>query len=192
MTATLPQRVLVAGMGNVLTGDDGFGVRVVEALQDGSALQSGVRVIEVGIGGIHLVQELMTGYDALVVVDAVDRGGDPGTVYTLVPEVRDVSEMGEFERGEFLADMHYTVPAKALMLARALGVLPGSVYIVGCQPESLDLGIGLSGSVAAAVAVAVRRIRTLLAGLRDGTVAAGDGNSETRTKEDVCRISAVG
>lgn len=172
MTETPAPRFLVAGMGNVLTGDDGFGVRVVEALQAGAPLPPSVRLMEVGIGGIHLVQELMTGYEALIVLDAVDRGGEPGTVYTLEPEVREVSELCEAERAEFLADMHYTVPAKALMLARALGVLPETVYIVGCQPRTVDLGLELSGSVAGAVDVAARRVRTVLAGLMDGSAAA--------------------
>lgn len=159
------RRVLVAGMGNVLTGDDGFGVRVVEALQRDGGLPPSARAIEVGIGGIHLVQELMDGWDALIVVDAVDRGGEPGTVYVLEPRVPGLEEMSDADRRDFLAETHYAVPAKALTLARALAVLPDATYIVGCQPATVDLGIALSRSVAPVVERAAERVRALVADL---------------------------
>lgn len=169
-----PPRALVIGMGNVLTGDDGFGVRVIEALELDASLPAGIRLLEVGIGGIHMVQELMTGYDALIVVDAVDRGGAPGTIYTLEPQVAEIADLTDAERSEFLADTHYAVPRKALMLARALGVLPEQVYIVGCQPVSTELGIGLSPIVSRAVGAAAARVRSLLGEIRSGAaVAAG-------------------
>lgn len=158
-------RALVAGVGNVLTTDDGFGVRVVEALRRDETLPTGARLVDVGIGGIHLVQELMDGYDALIVVDAVERGGEPGTVYTLVPEVPEIDDLDEAERAEFLADTHYAVPAKALMLARALAVLPERVYIVGCQPAGVELGLSMSDPVARAVPEAAQRVKDLLAEL---------------------------
>lgn len=158
-------RILVAGVGNVLAGDDGFGVRVVGAVRDGGRLPAEVRVVEVGIGGIHLVQELMDRYDALVVVDAVQRGGAPGTVYVLEPHVPEIDELDDIERCDFLADTHYAVPAKALMLARALAVLPSTVYIVGCQPASVEPGLELSEAVERAVMEAAARVRSLLAGI---------------------------
>jgi hydrogenase maturation protease len=145
-------RVLVAGMGNVLRRDDGFGVEVARRLANDASLSDTAKVIEVGIGGIHLVQELMTGYDALVVIDAVERGTDPGTVHLLAADVPDLAEWSEDQRGDFLADTHYTTPAKAMILAKALGVLPPRVFILGCQPaDAADLGIGLSKAVEEAV-----------------------------------------
>ena len=163
-------RVLISGMGNVLRRDDGFGVEVARRLvQEGERLPTEhgahVKIIEVGIGGIHLVQELMDGYDVLVVVDAMERGSPPGTVHVLEAEVDDLGAWTEDERGDFLADMHYTTPSKAMILAKALGVLPASVFIVGCQPAEVgDLGIGLSEPVARAVAVAVGEIEKLVSG----------------------------
>src|SRR5919198_693630 len=77
-------RVLIAGVGNLLRGDDGFGPAVVERL---GALPAGVHAIETGIGGMALLQELMGGWDGLVVVDAVDRGAAPGSVFVLEPTV---------------------------------------------------------------------------------------------------------
>ena len=156
-------RILVAGMGNVLRGDDGFGVEVARRLVDEKALPTEVTVIEVGIGGIHLVQELMAGFDALVVIDAVERRSAPGTVHLLAADVPDLAEWSEDQRGDFLADTHYTTPAKAMILAKALGVLPPQVFILGCQPaDAENLGIGLSGAVEQAVNQAAKALSTLV------------------------------
>ena len=153
-------QVLVAGMGNDLRQDDGFGIAVVRwFFEDG--VPEGVQVYESGIGGIGLVQELMDGYEALVIVDAADRGEEPGTVYLLEVEVPDLEEFTQESRQEFLADTHYAVPSKALILARALKVLPPRVYILGCQPKEHELGMGLSEPVKAGVAEATRRLREL-------------------------------
>lgn len=166
--------ILIAGMGNVLRRDDGFGVEVARRLAGSGRLPDGVKVIEVGIGGIHLVQELMAGYEMLVIIDAVERDSAPGTVYVLEAEVPALEAWPEIERQDFLADMHYTTPSKALILARALHVLPAQVYIVGCQPVEVDeLGIGLSEVVEGATAETMRRIERLV----QRFVAAGQGGS---------------
>lgn len=158
-------RVLIACMGNVLRADDGFGYAVARQLERRD-LPAGTDLIEVGIGGIHLVQQLQDGYDALVVVDAVDRQAEPGTVFTLRPRVPDLAPVGDDRRSEFLADMHYTVPSKALTMAKALGSLPARVWIVGCQPEDAErLGMELSPAVKAAVGEACARIERLVGGV---------------------------
>lgn len=155
----------MAGMGNVLRRDDGFGVAVIAALQGrpGGA-GPGSRLIEVGIGGIGLIQELMEGYDALVLVDAVDRGGEPGTVYVLEPPLPDLGALGPEERRIMAADMHELIPSRALVMAAALDVLPPRVRIVGCQPaETEELSTELSAVVAAAVPRAVDAVLRLVA-----------------------------
>ena len=158
-------RVLVVGVGNVLNGDDGFGVEVARKLA-ARPLPEGVRVAETGIGGIHLVHELMDGYDALVVVDAVDRGRPPGTVMVIEAEVLDVSEMAPEARHDLLADMHLATPERALMVAQAVGVLPERTVIVGCQPRQIEtLGVGLTDEVAAAVDQAVTEVERCLTAL---------------------------
>lgn len=160
------RRVLVAGVGNVLRGDDGFGPAVVRALS-ACALPDDVRLIEVGIGGIALVHELMDGYDEVIVVDAVDRDGPPGSLYVLEPEVPDLSTAGAAHDQALAGDMHQAVPARVLTMARALGVLPRVVRIVGCQPAETDeLTTTLSPEVERAVGSAVSTICSLLA--RDG------------------------
>ncbi len=151
-------KVLVAGVGNVLRADDGFGVEVARRLA-GCSLPLCVTVVETGIAGIALVQELQDGYDALVVVDAVDRQRAPGTVMLIEPDVIDVHTLEPTTRHDLLADMHLATPERALMLAKALGVLPPSVLLVGCQPVDADgLGEGLSAVVRAAVDRAVEEI----------------------------------
>lgn len=153
------RRVLVAGIGNVLHGDDGYGVAVAQRLARRPDLPRNVKVVETGIGGISLVQELFDGYDVLIIVDAADRKGEPGTIFLLETEVQDLAEWPQEQRQEFLANMHMTTPSRALILARALGVLPPSVYMLGCQPMLFDeLVIGLSPVVERAVELSVERL----------------------------------
>jgi hydrogenase maturation protease len=158
----MTSRALVVGIGNVLRGDDGFGVEVAKRLQAMQDVTARAKVIELGIGGIHLVQELMDGYDLLLIADAVNRGGQPGELYVLeldVPPTPSAVEAWEHD----LTDMHEAVPSKALILARALGVLPRRVLLVGCQPARVDdVEIGLTPRVERAVGEAVERIRCLL------------------------------
>ncbi|MDQ6616897.1 MAG: hydrogenase maturation protease [Actinomycetota bacterium] len=148
-------RTLVAGVGNVLRGDDAFGVEVARRLAL-EILPPGVRVVETGIAGVALIHELQEGWDALIVVDAVDRDRPPGTVMLIELEVTDVAELSWVQRCDFLADMHLATPERALMLARALGVLPAQVLMVGCQPiDAEQIGDGLSEPVRAAVDIAI-------------------------------------
>ncbi len=162
-----PVRVIVIGVGNVLHGDDGFGVEVARRLA-ARDLPPGVTVAETGIGGIHLVHELMAGYDAAIIVDAVDRGRPPGTVMVIEADVIDVGPLSIDERHDLLADMHLATPERALMVAKSLGVLPERTLIVGCQPVAIEtLGIGLTGDVSRAVDVAVDEVLRCVDGIAD-------------------------
>lgn len=161
-------RVVVAGMGNLLRHDDGFGVVVAQRLLV-SAIPQGVTVMEVGIGGIHMVQALFDPTDALIVLDAVDLGRTPGTVLVIEPEVVDVASMSLMERHDQLADMHYATPARALMLARGLGILPDKTWLIGCQPvDPESYGEGLSPEVEAAIEPAIAEVRRLVSSLGIG------------------------
>jgi hydrogenase maturation protease len=165
-------KILIAGMGNVLRRDDGFGVEIAKRLAADNTLPTNARVIEVGIGGIHLVQELMDGYDMLIIIDAVERDSAPGTLHVLEAEVPDLATWPENQRQDFLADMHYTTPSKALILAKALGILPPKAFIVGCQPLDVDeLGIGLSELVERAAPGMIQKIEQLVR--RFSTVGSG-------------------
>ncbi len=155
-------RVLVAGFGNVLRHDDAFGVVLAQRLR-GEHLPAAVAIHEAGIAGLTVVQELFDGYDALVVLDAVDRGGIPGSLYELEASRPDVAALDDERRFDFFADMHYAEPGRAMALARALKVLPPRVVVVGCQVgEAEAYGIGFTPAVEAAlenaVAFAVRVI----------------------------------
>jgi hydrogenase maturation protease len=160
------RRVLVAAVGNVLRGDDGFGPAVIEALNSATGVPEGLHIADVGIGGISLVHELMDGYDALVLVDAVDRDGAPGSLYVLEPEVPDVAAIPALERRELMADMHQAVPGPVLVMASAVDALPPVVRIVGCQPvETEEFCTELSPPVRETVPRAVEAILSLLSGL---------------------------
>lgn len=154
---------VVACFGNVLRADDGVGPAVAEALV-AETLPDGVRVLEVGIGGIHLVQELLRGVDLLLVVDAVDLGRLPGSVVVQRPDVLDVSTLSVERRRDELADMHLATPARALMVALGLGVLPATTLIVGVQTtDTEEPRHGLSEVTRSAVPVVVAEVRRLLA-----------------------------
>lgn len=144
MTSTV-----VAGFGNLLLGDDGFGVEVVRRLGSGR-LPEGLRVVDVGIGGMELVFSLMAGCDRLIIVDAARRGTAPGTLSVFPPSAADLAP-----REREGADPHLTEPTRALRMARQLGALPSDVLVVTCEVASCDLEMALSPPVAAAVARAV-------------------------------------
>jgi hydrogenase maturation protease len=149
------RRMLVAGFGNVLRGDDGFGVEVVRRLQQEGVAPEGTVCLEVGTGGVALAQELMTPCDRLVIVDAMTRGEAPGSVYVL--RVENVGAARSI-------DMHMAVPARVLELAQAMGTLPREVYLVGCEPVVVDdLTLELSGPVQQAIEPALRNVQELLA-----------------------------
>jgi hydrogenase maturation protease len=158
-------RILIAGVGNVLRGDDGFGVEVARALADRS-LSDNVQVFEAGIAGIALVQELMDGYDVVIVADAIDRGEAPGAVLLLEPDSSRALEIDQADLHRSLVDAHYAEPSKALLLAKALGVLPPKVFIIACQPASCDEAMAeLSAPVQRAITVACSRIELLVSEL---------------------------
>jgi hydrogenase maturation protease len=162
LAATERPRVLVAGIGNVLRGDDGFGPAVVEALRERGA-PPGVRLVEFGIGGISLVHELMDGYDVLVILDAVDHAAPPGSLHVIEPRVPDAESLPLLARRGFASDTHEAVPGSALVVARAAGVLPPVVRIVGCQPaETEEFSMALSPAVRGAVPRAVDLVLSLL------------------------------
>ncbi len=155
-------RILIAGMGNVLRADDGFGVEVVRRLEHRCDLPDGVDLVEVGIGGITLVQKLLDGYEFLIIVDAAQRGKPPGTISVLEPHVPDIAGRAWVELGGVLGDLHNTDPSRVVLLAKALGTLPKKVLIVGCEPDTTDeLRTALSAPVAGAVAEASDRVVSL-------------------------------
>lgn len=163
MTDHEPPRILVACMGNLLRGDDGFGVAVARELEE-RELPPAVDVVEVGISGVSMAQELLDGYDALVLVDAMEReGNEPGTLYVERAEVPDLDQYETREIAGFAADMHQTDPMKVLVLGEALGVLPDPAILVGCEPEATDdLEDDLSDAVRAAVPRAVEHVELVV------------------------------
>lgn len=155
----MTSRVLVAGVGNVFLGDDGFGVEVARRLA-GEPLPSGVRVADFGIRSVHLAYELLDGgYDVTVLVDAAPRGDEPGTLY--------VRELEPLPRGSTdgmpAADAHRMTPDSVLAWLAALGSgSVGRIVLVGCEPADLGAGMALSDPVARAVERAVGVVRDLV------------------------------
>lgn len=152
--ATGSPRVLVAGIGNIFLGDDGFGSEVARRLQR-CALPEGARVKDYGVGGIHLAYDVAEGVDLLVLVDTVARGAAPGTLTLL--------EVGGDEVAAVQVDAHAMDPVTMLQTVETLGGRRPRTLLVGCQPAEMDAGLQLSAPVAEAVERAVDAVLDLLA-----------------------------
>ena len=156
----MSRRVLIAGIGNIFLGDDGFGVEVVKRLA-GRGLPEGVEVVDFGIRGLDLAYALQDDYEAVVFVDALPRGEEPGTVYLIEPEIED--------DGVVSMDTHGMDPVKVIKLSRALGAPPTRTLVVGCEPKVIltgedydDMLMELSEPVSAAVEEAVKMVESLV------------------------------
>jgi hydrogenase maturation protease len=146
------KRILVAGIGNVWLGDDGFGGEVVKRLE-ARELPRGTVVFDFGTGGLDLAYEVMRGYDALLLVDVTRQGGDPGTLYVMEALEQEV-EAG-IEDGQVL-NPHGMDPQTVLRFVKTLGAWPGKVLVVACEPAAVgEMGFGLSEQVEHAVDGAV-------------------------------------
>ncbi|MBH0119219.1 hydrogenase maturation protease [Rhodococcus sp. HM1] len=150
-------RILVAGVGNIFLGDDGFGPEVVRYLAR-SPKPEGVRVVDYGIRGMHLAYDLLDGWDGLVLVDAVPDAGEPGAVR--------VFEAGDTAPTTVGVDAHGMDPASVFATLAALGGSRPRTIVVGCQAQCVDEGIGLSPAVAAAVEPAAAAVRRAVQNLR--------------------------
>jgi hydrogenase maturation protease len=154
-------RVLVAGVGNLFLGDDAFGVEVVQNLLR-SPEPIAARVYDAGIRGVHLAYELLDGYDALILVDAMAHGEVPGTV-SIFERGWDDGPADREARGA--GDAHDLDPESVFALLERLGGRVGRIFTVGCEPERIGEGIGLSPRVAEAVSPAAQAVRNLVAQL---------------------------
>lgn len=175
--ATSPSAILIAGVGNELRADDGVGLVVARRLLS-SAVPPNAIVREYGINGIALVQDLQSfqdaeGLSALIILDASRSGGVPGDVHVLQCTVPALAEMEEQARRDFLADVHWTNPNRALVLAQGLGVLPPRVFLVGIEPVVTDdLAMTLTAPVLRAVDKAVAAVCLLVDKVASGATGA--------------------
>jgi hydrogenase maturation protease len=161
--------VLIAGVGNIFLGDDGFGVEVAQRLVR-QQLPAGVQVADFGIRALHLAYELLDGgYGTTILVDATSRGEAPGTVYLIEPDLSDLNAGATDSEG--LTNAHGVTPDSVFRLLASLGGKPGRVLIVGCEPDSIEERMGLSETVDKAVDEAVALILDLLR--RDGAALTG-------------------
>jgi hydrogenase maturation protease len=157
-------RILVAGIGNIFMADDAFGCEVARRLA-AREWPEGVRVVDFGIRGFDLAYALMDGYDVTILVDAAPRGGEPGTVYTIEP---DLSELDRLDAEGMAVEPHGMNPLKVLGMVKALGGGFKRILLVGCEPETLgpeEGQMGLSAPVEAAVGEASRVVESLVAEL---------------------------
>ncbi|HST54230.1 MAG TPA: hydrogenase maturation protease [Pyrinomonadaceae bacterium] len=155
-------RILIAGIGNIFLGDDAFGSEVARALER-RALPDGVRVVDFGIRGFDLVYALLDDYEATIFVDATPRGGEPGTLYTIEP---DLSELDGLDAEGMMVEPHGMNPLKVLAMVKSMGGQFGRILLLGCEPSPLlseEGYMGLSEPVRAAVDEAINVVESLVA-----------------------------
>ena len=161
--------LLVAGIGNIFLGDDAFGVEVVNRLAQ-RRLPQNVCVADYGIRSYDLAYALMEEWDLVILVDALPRGGEPGTVYVLEPDLEETDNL------QPSLDAHTMNPVAVLQLVRALGGEMQRLVVVGCEPAGVEPNeegnFCLSAAVSAAVDEAVRMVEELITRARSETAAA--------------------
>jgi hydrogenase maturation protease len=171
MSAAASATILVACIGNIFMGDDGFGSEVALALSS-AQLPGEVQVVDYGIRGIDLTYALLAPWSAVVLVDTVSRGEAPGTLYLLQP-----GETQSEGAGPACLDPHALDPVAVIRTARTLGEVSAEIYIVGCEPmdfgDELEGRMGLSDAVEAAVPAATAMVTQLARQLVAGVVPAG-------------------
>ncbi len=151
-------RLLIAGIGNIFLGDDGFGCEVIQQLLQRSISEE-VRIVDFGIRGLDLTYALLENYDAVILVDAVPRNGEAGTIYLIEPTVAELTE------ADVLVEAHAMDPLKVLAMAKSLGGELKQILLVGCEPHTFGPAegqMGLSEIVRAAVPVALETIEKLM------------------------------
>jgi hydrogenase maturation protease len=179
-------RALIAGLGNVFESDDGFGSAVAASLagRPPADLGAGIEleVVDFGIRGVHLAYQMLDGYDLVVLLDAVNRGGPPGTTYVIEhgPDTERGERLaGDQRRGTAMMDAHDMDPDEVLALVPALGGTLGRVVIVGCEPEFLGPGMELSPAVARSVETAAQLAMQIVA---DALTPAGSPHAGDRSE----------
>ncbi len=183
----MTSRMLVAGVGNIFLGDDGFGVEVARRLAT-EDLPEWVRVADYGISGMHLAYDLANGYETTILIDATSRGDDPGTVYVIDLDRSQLPGIAADAAGRSqLFDAHGMQPDVVFGVLDMLGADAGKVLLVGCEPASVDYGIGLSPPVTAAVGEAVRVVKDLIQSSAAGPDGQRSASGEQRPVGDGSR-----
>ena len=164
-------RILIAGVGNIFLGDDAFGVEVVQRLAR-RPLPAEVCVVDFGIRGLDLAYTLLEPFEAVILVDTLPRGGTPGTLYVLEPQMDEFTLAQETP----LLQGHNLDPVRVLRAAAALGGPPQRLFVVGCEPSAIefadDVAPAMSLAVQAALDEAVVLVESLMIRLLAGSVVA--------------------
>ena len=135
------KRIVVVGVGNILLGDEGLGVRAVEELEK-KGVPKNVQLYDAGTS-LHLVMSSFEGFDKMIIVDAVQAGGEPGTIYRF--DLEELEKKGE--KIKFMYSLHEIDVPRTLLLERMVSHLPQEVVFLGMEPERVEPGLELSPKV---------------------------------------------
>lgn len=163
----MSSRILIAGVGNIFLGDDGYGCEVIRRLQ-GQTFSEDVRIEDYGIRGTHLAFELMSGYEGAVLIDAMPKGGEPGSLYVIEPDLQSATGV---------ADAHGMDLQTVFGFMRTLDGVTPRVLIIGCEPASAREEMGLSKLVEQAVGRTIPLVREVLEKYFSGAAAQVGGST---------------
>lgn len=141
---------LVLGVGNLLLSDEGIGIHAVQRLLKSKALPADVELVDGGTAGLGLLYYI-EGVDTLVIIDAVETGGPPGTIVRL-----DGDRIPAYMALK-VSPHEITLP-DFLAAARLRDLYPKRVIVWGMQPECLEVGVDLSPAVEAEMETLLERI----------------------------------
>ena len=170
--------LLIAGIGNIFFGDDAFGSEVARKLAQRPQPEE-VRVVDFGIRGIDLVYSLLEGYPTVILIDAVRRGGKPGTVFLIEP---DIASLKPPDGSQISIDAHGMEIEKVLRTALGMGARLDRVLLVGCEPAVIgedDMRMEMSDLVQAAVHEAVEMIESLVKNIMEDQRKAGGAGARS-------------
>lgn len=177
--------ILIAGIGNIFLGDDGFGCEVVRRLSQ-RAWPDHVKVFDFGIRGFDLTYALLDGHDVTIFVDATPRGNEPGTLYTIEPALAEIENIEAGARGAMI-DAHSMDPMKVLSMVKSMGGTFKKILLVGCEPATFgpeEGQMGLSEPVAAAVPQAVAIVESLVANVLSGMLSGELGETSDEAVDE--------
>ena len=151
MTSTFkdPRQCLILGLGNILLGDEGLGIRAVEALEKRYKLPPHLSLMDGGTAGYALI-DYLKGLKKVIIIDAVKGGMEPGTIYRL-------SRKDLLEGKKLGLSGHQVDLQDVLALAEKLNMLP-EVSLIGIEPENMDYNLELSHKIKGALEVAIREV----------------------------------
>lgn len=144
----------IIGVGNILMQDEGVGPKIAEFLKNNYIFEPEIEIIDGGTLGLELLPYIEK-YNKLLIVDVVDFGKEPGYIKILRGE-----EIPPYLKTKL--SVHHVGVQDLLEVARLMGYIQDELILIGIQPESIDLGLDLTPTVAGKLNLMIEKILVIL------------------------------